>query len=60
MARDHFSKAMYSPKFNAPGYLDTPSAQYEKKVYSKFSKIRQLVQKVQKKCADGRRTNLSS
>jgi len=56
MPRDHFSKVMYSPVFNSPGYEDSVQGHAEERFYSRFYKIKQLVQKVRKKCG-GRRTN---
>ena len=39
MARDHFSKAMRSPRFHTDAYKESPEAKCEKKVEDILSKI---------------------
>jgi hypothetical protein len=47
--RDHFKQAMHSPYFSSPGYADTPSGKFDKKLNKKLDKIKgffkQLVRK---------------
>jgi hypothetical protein len=43
MARDHFSKAMRSPRFHTDAYQESPEAKAEKKVEDFLRKIKKTI-----------------